>query len=53
MQISDVVDRVGFRDAKSALVILKQIMERRPTNVTPLIHGIRTLQKEIRSWHAQ
>lgn len=36
-QIGDVVGRVGFKDAKSASIILKQFLEQRPTNVTPLI----------------
>jgi hypothetical protein len=34
MQISDVVvDRVGIKDTKSALVTLKQFCEQRPTNL--------------------
>ena len=51
VQIGDVVvDKVGFKDAKNALVTLKQFLEQRPTDVAPLIHSIRTLQKEIGSW---
>ena len=38
MQISDeVVDRIGFKDAKSELVTLKKLLEQRHTNVTPFI----------------
>ena len=37
VQINDVVDRVGFKDAKSVLVHLKQILEQRHIDVTPLI----------------
>jgi hypothetical protein len=41
VQIGDVVvERIIFKDAKRALVTLKQFWEQRPTNVTPLIHGI-------------
>ena len=50
VQIDDVVvDRVGYQDAKTALVTLEQ----RPTNVTPLIWNVYTCQKEIGSQHAQ
>jgi len=45
-----VVARVRFKDAKTALVILKQFLEQRPfKDVTPLIQSIQTLQKEIGS----
>jgi hypothetical protein len=44
MQPGDVVvDRLGFGDAESALVTLKQ----KPTNVIPFIHSVQTLQNEI------
>ena len=32
---------------------LKQCLEQRPIDVTPLIHSIQTLQKEIGTWCAQ
>jgi hypothetical protein len=47
------LDGVGFKDVESALVTLRQFLEQRPIDVTPFIHSIRTLQKEIGSWHAQ
>ena len=43
-QISDmVVDRVGFKDDESALLILKQFVEQRHANVTPFIQSFQTL----------
>ena len=46
VQISDVVvDRVGFKVAKSSLVTLKQFLEHRPTHVTLFIHNIQTHKK--------
>ena len=54
VQIGDVmVDRVGFKNVESALMTLKQILEQRHTNSTPLIHSIRILRQELGSWHAQ
>ena len=54
VQISDVeIDGVGFKDANSALVTLKQFLEQKHIDVTLLIHSNRTLKKEIRSWCAQ
>src|ERR1700738_5238259 len=54
VQIGDVVvDRVGFKDAKKALVTLRQFLKQKPTDVTPLIHSIQTLQKEIGFWCSQ
>ena len=49
----DVVDRVGFKDVQSARATLNRILEQRPTDVTPLMHSIQTLQKEIGSRCAQ
>ena len=41
VQIGDVVvNKVGLKDAKNALVTLKQFWEQRPTDVAPLIHSI-------------
>ena len=38
VQIIDVlIDRVGFKDAKSPLVTLKLFLEQRPIDVTPFI----------------
>ena len=37
VQIGDTIDRVGFKDVESALVTLRQVLDRRPTNVTPII----------------
>ena len=40
MKIDDVmVDEVAFKDAKSALVTLKQFIEQRPTDVTHFIQS--------------
>ena len=40
VQIGDVViDRVGSKDIKSALLTLKQFLEQRPIDITPLIHS--------------
>jgi hypothetical protein len=53
-QISDVViGIVGCKDDESALLTLRQFWEQRPIDVTPFIQSIRTLTKEIGSWHAQ
>jgi len=50
VKINDVmVDRIGFKDAESALVTLKQFLEQRPIDVTSLIQSIKTLQKELGS----
>ena len=41
VQINDVlVDRVGFKDAKSPSVTFKQILKQRTTDVTPSIQSI-------------
>ena len=54
VRIGDVViARVGFQDAKSTLMTLKQFLEQRPSDVTPFYHNIQTRQKELGSWHAQ
>jgi hypothetical protein len=54
VQISNkVVDSVGFKDAKSALVTLKECLEQRPIDVTPFVQSIRTLQKGNRTWQVQ
>ena len=34
-----VVDRVGFKDAKSASLTLKQFLEQKPIDVRPLFHS--------------
>jgi hypothetical protein len=40
-QVGDVVvNKVGFRDAKSALVTCKQLLDQNPSDVTPLIQSI-------------
>lgn len=53
-QTVDVVaDRVGFKGAESTLVTLKQFLEQKPIDLTPLIQCIQTLQKEIGLWRAQ
>jgi hypothetical protein len=44
-----VVDRVGFKDVENALAALKDFLEQRLIDVTPLIHSIQTLPKEIGS----
>ena len=53
-QINDVViGRVRCKDDESALLTLKWFLEQRHVDVTPFIQSIRTLTKEIGSWHAQ
>ena len=53
VQISDVVvDKVEFKDAKSALVTLKKKLKLRFTDVTPFIQSIQAFRKEIGPWCA-
>ena len=47
MQIGCVlVDRVGFKDGESAVVTLKQFVQRQPIGVTPLTQRNRTQESQ-------
>ena len=47
------IDRVGYKDEECALLTLNQYLKQRPINVTPIIHNIRTIQKDLGSLRAQ